>query len=120
MIRTYVPEGGDLIWLDFTPQAGREQVGRGPAVVLSPRTYNRRSKLAIVCTVTTQVKGYPFEISLPKTSPITGVVLADHLRNLDWQARRAEKAGRVPRQVMAEIRERIAALLVLAAHKEAH
>jgi mRNA interferase MazF len=118
VIRSYVPEAGDLIWLDFTPQAGREQAGRRPAVVLSPSVYNRRSRLAIVCPVTNQTKGYPFEVLLPKTSAITGIVLADHLRSLDWQMRGAEKAGRVSRQAMTEILERIALLLGLA--KEAH
>jgi mRNA interferase MazF len=112
-MHSYVPEAGDLIWLDFTPQAGREQAGRRPAVVLSPGTYNRRSRLAIVCPVTNKQKGYPFEVVLPKTLPVTGVILADHLRSLDWQVRRAEKAGRVSRQVMAEILERIAPLLGL-------
>jgi mRNA interferase MazF len=83
VIPSYVPETGDLIWLDFTPQVGREHAGRGPAVVLSPSVYNRRSRLATVCPVTNQVKGYPFEVPLPKTLPIPGVVLADHLGSLD-------------------------------------
>jgi mRNA interferase MazF len=113
-MRSYVPQAGDLIWLDFTAQAGREQAGRRPAVVLSPGIYNRSSRLAIVCPVTNQVKGYPFEVPLPDALPMTGVVLADHLRSLDWQVRRAEKAGRVSRQVMAEILERVAPLLGLA------
>lgn len=112
-MHSYVPEAGDLVWVDFTPQAGREQAGRRPAIVLSPSAYNRRSRLAIVCPITNQVKEYPFEVPLPKTLPITGVVLADHLRSLDWQVRRVEKAGRVSRQLMAEIRERIAPLLGL-------
>ena len=113
-MRSYVPQAGDLIWLDFTAQAGREQAGRRPAVVLSPGIYNRSSRLAIVCPVTNQVKGYPFELPLPDALPMTGVVLADHLRSLDWQVRRAEKAGRVSRQVMAEILERVAPLPGLA------
>jgi mRNA interferase MazF len=114
-VSDYVPEAGDLIWLDSIPQAGHEQAGRRLAVVLSPGVYNRRSRLAIVCPITNHVKGYPFEVPLPKTLPITGVILADHLRGLDWHVRRAEKAGRVSRQVMAEILERIAPLLGLAA-----
>jgi mRNA interferase MazF len=115
VIRSYVPEAGDLIWLDFTPQAGREQAGRRPGVVLSPGAYNRRSGLAIVCPITSQVKGYPFEVHLPKSLPIAGVILADHLRSLDWQVRRAEKAGRVSKMVMAAILERVAPLLGLTA-----
>jgi mRNA interferase MazF len=118
VIRSYVPEAGDLIWLEFTPPAGREAAGRRGAVVLSPSAYNRRSRLAIICPVTHQAKGYPFEVSLPKTSAITGVVLADHLRSLDWQVRGAAKAGRVARQAMTLILERIALLLELA--KDAH
>lgn len=109
--RAYVPDAGDLIWLDFTPQAGREQAGRRPAVVLSPRSYNAKSNLSIVCPVTNQIKGYPFEVRLPDGMPISGAVLADHLKSLDWQQRRAEKAGRVSRRVMEDILDRIAALL---------
>jgi mRNA interferase MazF len=114
-VSDYVPEAGDLIWLDPIPQAGHEQAGRRSAVVLSSGVYNRRSRLAIVCPITNHVKGYPFEVPLPKTLPITGVILADHLRGLDWHVRRAEKAGRVSTQVMAEILERVAPLLGLAA-----
>lgn len=81
--RGYVPDTGDLIWLDFNPQAGREQAGRRPVVVLSPRAYNHKSNLAIVCPITSQVKGYPFEVSVPEGLPIGGVILADHLKSLD-------------------------------------
>jgi mRNA interferase MazF len=109
--RTYVPEAGDLIWLDFNPQVGREQSGRRPAVVLSPATYNAKSDLAIVCPVTTQIKGYPFEVPLPGGLPVSGAVLADHLKSLDWRQRRGETAGRISRGVMEDIRDRIAALL---------
>jgi mRNA interferase MazF len=114
--RAYVPEGGDLIWLDSLLPAGREPAHRRPALVLSPGAYNRKAKRAIVCAVSRKSTGYPFEVSLPVTSPVSGVVLADHLRNLDWQALRAEKAGRVSRHTLAEIRERIAPLLVPAAY----
>lgn len=109
--RTYVPEAGDLIWLDFNPQVGREQSGRRPAVVLSPAAYNAKSDLAIVCPVTTQIKGYPFEVPLPGGLPVSGAVLADHLKSLDWRQRRAETAGRISRGVMKDIRDGIAALL---------
>ena len=110
----YLPDAGDLIWLDFTPQAGREQAGRRPALVLSPRGYNSKTSLAIVCLITNQVKGYPFEVPLPPSGKISGVVLSDHLKNLDWRQRRATKVGRVPPAILRSVRERIAALLELA------
>ncbi len=84
------PNAGDLVWLTFNPQAGREQAGRRPAVVLSPAAYNKRSGLALVWPITSQVKGYPFEVALPHGLPIAGVILADHLKSVDWRARRAE------------------------------
>jgi mRNA interferase MazF len=80
----YVPERGDLLWLTFDPQAGHEQAGRRPALVLSPAAYNRRAKLALVCPITSRAKGYPFEVALPAALPLSGVVLADHLKSADW------------------------------------
>ena len=84
------PRRGDLIWLSFTPQTGREQAGRRPALVLSPEAYNRKTGLALICPVTSKVKGYPFEVPVSTTAGVQGVVLADQLRSLDWRARRAE------------------------------
>jgi mRNA interferase MazF len=112
--REYVPAAGDLIWLDFTPQAGREQSGRRPALVLSPKNYNERTSLAVVCPVTSHVKGYPFEVTLPAASKITGAILADHLKSLDWRQRQAAKAGQVPSSVLQQVRARVAALLEIA------
>ncbi len=109
--RKYVPDSGDLIWLDFTPQAGREQAGRRPAVVLSPRAYNEKTSLAVVCPVTNQVKGYPFEVSLPPGMRIKGAMLSDHLKNLDWRQLKAERAGKIPASLLAQVRGRVAALL---------
>lgn len=109
----YVPDAGDLVWLTFDPQAGREQRGRRPALVLSPRIYNERAQLAIACPITSQVKGYPFEVSLPENGVLTGVVLSDHLKSLDWKERRAEFAGRIPSATLAEVRQRIRPLLGL-------
>jgi mRNA interferase MazF len=106
----YVPDAGDLVWLTFDPQAGREQAGRRPAIVLSPRTYNQRSSLALLCPITSRVKGYPFEIALPEGCGVRGVVLADQIRSLDWKARRATRAGKVPAQILEEIVARIAPL----------
>lgn len=107
----YVPDTGDLVWLDFDPQAGREQAGRRPAIILSPAAYNEKSSLALVCPITGQAKGYPFEVPLPKGLTISGVILSDHLKSLDWRQRRARRAGRAPRQTLEEVRIRLAPLL---------
>ena len=93
-----VPDAGDLVWFTFDPQAGREQAGRRPALILSPASYNRKSGLAVVCPITSHIKGYPFEVELGPNLPVSGVILADHLKSLDWRVRRAEPAGRLPKQ----------------------
>jgi mRNA interferase MazF len=111
VVTSYVPDTGDFIWMTFDPQAGREQAGRRPALVLSPRAYNTRSGLAIVCPVTTQQKGYPFEVAIPPGNRATGAILADHLKSVDWKVRRAEKLGRCPEEAMEEVRARLAPLL---------
>src|SRR5579863_6824127 len=80
------PNTGDLIWLTFTPQSGREQAGRRPALVLSPESYNAKVGLCVVCPVTQHVKGYAFEVPLPDGLPVQGVVLADHIKSADWRA----------------------------------
>lgn len=109
----YVPERGDLVWITFDPQAGHEQAGRRPALVLSPATYNRRANLALVCPITSQAKGYPFEVALPAGLPLSGVVLADHLKSADWLARRTTFAAKVPRAVLAEVTAKLRPLLGL-------
>jgi mRNA interferase MazF len=109
--REYVPDAGDLVWLDFTPQAGRQQAGRKPAVVLSPRSYNEKTSLVVVCPVTSHAKGYPFEVPVPPRQAIKGVILSDHLKGLDWRQRKAQKAGRIPVSLLTQVRDRIAALL---------
>lgn len=109
--RSFVPDAGDLVWLDFSPQAGREQAGRRPAVVLSPRAYNEKTSLAIVCPITTKAKGYPFEVAVPAGSRIGGVILADHLKSLDWRQRRAQRIGKIPHSHHKEVLELISALL---------
>ena len=111
MIGSYIPERGDVIWLDFQPQAGHEQGGRRPAVVLSPRAYNGKVGLALLCPITRQAKGYPFEVKLPAGIEVTGVVLADHVKNLDWQARRAEFICSLPVQVIEDIMAKLAVLI---------
>ena len=107
----YVPDCGDAIWLSFDPQAGREQAGRRPAVVLSPASYNARAGLALVCPITNKVKGYPFESPLPSGLPIQGVILSDHVRSLDWQSRRAEKICALPDGVVEDVAAKISALI---------
>jgi mRNA interferase MazF len=103
----YAPERADVVWLTFDPRVGHEQAGRRPAVVVSPREYNRKVGLALLCPITAQRKGYPFEVEVPEGLPVSGAVLADQLKSLDWKARRAEFLCRLPRAVMGEILARI-------------
>lgn len=111
--RAYVPDAGDLVWLTFDPQAGHEQRGRRPALILSPRVYNAKARLAIACPITSHVKGYPFEVPLPPGEKITGVVLADHVKNLDWQARRVVFEAKASDDIVSDVRERLRVLLGL-------
>lgn len=106
-----IPDRGDIVWLSFTPQAGHEQAGRRPAVVLSPAAYNGKVGLAVLCPITSRAKGYPFEVRIPEGLPVGGVVLSDQVKSLDWRARQAELAGRLPRHVVAEILEKLSTLL---------
>jgi mRNA interferase MazF len=107
----FVPDAGDFVWLTLDPQAGRDQAGRRPALVLSPKTYNAKSGLALACPITNQAKGYPFEVSVPAGQGATGVILADHLKSIDWKARHAEPLGRCTDQVMCEVLAKLAPLL---------
>jgi mRNA interferase MazF len=111
MVKEYVPDKGDLVWLDFNPQTGHEQAGHRPALILSPRAYNRIG-LAIMCPVTTKSKRYPFEVEL-KGVKIKGFVLADQVKSLDWQDRGARYIGRVPTEVLVQVLQRINILLGL-------
>jgi mRNA interferase MazF len=111
MPRNYIPDRGDMVWLQFTPQAGHEQAGHRPAVVLSPRHYNQKSGLALFCPVTSQIKGYPFEARLPHTVPVKGVVLCDQLKSLDWSARQVKLAARLPTEIVDEVLAKARALL---------
>jgi mRNA interferase MazF len=109
--RHYVPDRGDIVWLTFMPRLGHEQAGHRPALVMSPRAYNDKTNLALLCPVTSRVKGYPFEVTLPASGRITGVVLSDQIKSLDWRARRAEFAAQVPQKVVAEVLEKLSVLL---------
>lgn len=107
----YTPERGDIVWLTFTPQAGHEQAGRRPALVLSPGAYNRKVGLAIFCPITSQIKGYPFEVAVPQGLPVNGVVLSDQVKSLDWKARKAEFACRLPESVLTTVLKRLGTLV---------
>ncbi len=107
----YVPEAGDIVWLQFDPQAGHEQAGHRPALVLSPRRYNQARGMMIGCPMTSKIKGYPFEVIVTQSPP--SVVLADQLKSLDWRARNASHKGAVAPAVLAELRAKIKALLQL-------
>lgn len=101
-----IPNRGDLIWLLFPPQAGSEQAGRRPGIVLSPRLYNEHSSLAIVCPITSRERGRLTEVKLPPGLPVSGVVLVDHIRSVDREARKLEIIGRAPDAVLDEINAR--------------
>ena len=105
------PARGDLVWISLTPQAGHEQAGRRPALVVSPLEYNTRVGLALMCPITTRVKGYPFEVALPDHLEISGVVLADQIRSLDWRTRDAQVATTAPEELTAEVLGKLNALL---------
>jgi mRNA interferase MazF len=113
MSTTYIPETGDIIWLNFTPQTGHEQAGRRPAVVLSPQTYNHKTGLLVCVPITSQIKGYPFEVLL-SSSETSGAALADQVKNLDWRSRQAQYKGKVNTSEMQQIKAKISALLQLA------
>jgi len=109
--RDYIPERGDAIWITLDPQAGHEQAGRRPAVVLSPKAYNGKVGLSILCPITNQTKGYPFEVRIPPGLPVEGVILADQVKNLDWAIRDAELICRLSRSTIIEVLEKINVLL---------
>jgi mRNA interferase MazF len=111
MARRYVPARGDVVWLTFNPQAGHEQAGRRPAVVLSPSSYNGKVGLAIFCPITSQVKNYPFEVAIPSVLKLDGVILADQVKSLDWRIRRAEFICKLPQETMGEVRGKLETLL---------
>ncbi len=109
--RSYIPKCGDVVWITLNPQAGHEQAGRRPAVVLSPQTYNSKVGLAILCPITNQVKGYPFEVLLPAGLPIAGAILSDQVKSLDWHARNTELICILSGETISEILEKLSALL---------
>lgn len=109
--KRYIPDRGDLVWINFSPQQGHEQAGRRPAIVISPKRYNERLKLALFCPVTSKVKGYPFEVQLPEDTKVQGVVLCDQIKSLDWQARKIKFIEALPNDTLEEILSKAITLL---------
>ena len=109
--RTYVPQCGDVVWITLNPQAGHEQSGRRPAVVLSPQSYNGKTGLALLCPITNQIKGYPFEVLIPAALPIAGAVLSDQVKSLDWRAGNAELICTLPTETISEVLQKLVTLL---------
>jgi mRNA interferase MazF len=111
MARRYAPARGDVVWITLSPQAGHEQAGRRPALVLSPSAYNGKVGLAILCPITSQVKGYPFEVAVSSGSKLAGVILADQVKNLDWRVRKAKFICKLPRKTTDEVLQKLGTLL---------
>ncbi len=109
MPRAFVPDAGDIVWLQFDPQAGHEQAGHRPALVLSPAAYNGKTGLMLCCPMTTQIKGYPFEVRI--AGDTDSAVLADQVKSLDWRAQRAKLKGRISAAELAEVRAKVMALV---------
>jgi mRNA interferase MazF len=107
----YVPSRGDVVWVDLSRRMGREQSGHRPALIVSPEGYNRRAELALICPITSRVKGYPFEVGLPHGSHVAGVVLADHIRSVDWRARQVEQMGHLPVEFVEAVTRKVSKLL---------
>jgi mRNA interferase MazF len=110
VVKNYIPERGDIVWLDFTPQSGHEQQGKRPAIVLSPQAYNKKAGLALFCPITTKQNGYPFEVKI-EMGKINGVVLSDQIKSLDWQQRGAEFIEKAREEEMTEIVRKLSVLV---------
>ena len=111
MLDRYIPDRGDVIWISLDPQAGHEQAGRRPVLVLSPAAYNGKVGLAIMCPITNQMKGYPFEAAIPSGLPVSGVILSDQVKCLDWQVRKAEFICKLPSEIIKEVQNKLSALI---------
>ena len=109
--KTYIPDRGDVIWITLNPQAGHEQAGRRPALVISPAAYNSKTDLAILCPITSHVKGYPFEVVIPQGLKVSGAVLSDQIKNLDWTARAAEFICKLPDSIVQEVLKKLSTLI---------
>ena len=111
MTSRYIPAQGDIVWLQLNPQAGHEEAGRRPALVVSPKEYNRKVGLALFCPVTSQVKGYPFEVFLPSSLATSGAILSDQVKSLDWRVRKAKRLCTAPEEVVEEVLGKILTLI---------
>jgi mRNA interferase MazF len=105
------PDRGDVVWISLNPQAGHEQAGRRPALVVSPASYNGKVGLAVLCPITSQVKGYPFEVLIPSGLKVAGAVLSDQVKNLDWRARPAQFLCRLPKRTVVEVLQKLGTLI---------
>jgi mRNA interferase MazF len=108
---SYIPDSGDIVWILFDPQAGHEQSGRRPALVLSPRAYNGKVGLAVLCPITSQIKGYPFEVMIPEGLGVSGVILSDQVKSLDWKARKAEFQCKLPPEAHYDVVQKLHTLI---------
>ena len=106
----YIPDSRDIVWITFNPQAGQEQAGRCPALVLSPAAYNGKVGLAILCPITSQIKGYPFEVVIPDSLDISGAILSDQVKSLDWKARKAKFGCKLPSNIFNEVVQKLSTL----------
>lgn len=111
MVTPYIPDRGDLVWLQFNPQSGHEQAGKRPAVIVSPAAYNGKVGLSLLCPVTSKTKGYPFEVPLPPDLPIMGAIVSDQVKSLDWQSRQASFICKVPEETLAQVLSKLELLL---------
>lgn len=109
--KAFIPKRGHIVWIDFDPQSGHEQAGRRPALVISPAAYNEKIGLALLCPITTQVKGYPFEVIIPKGLNVSGVILSDQIKSLDWKNRKVEFGCDAPHEVVNLVLEKLSTLL---------
>ncbi len=107
----YIPKRGDIVWLDFNPQTGHEQSGRRPALILSPFNYNKKTHLALVCPITTQIKSYPFEVLLPIDLSVKGAILSDQIKSLDWRERNATFICELPQNLLNDVTDKVIALI---------
>lgn len=111
MVEEYIPGRGDLVWLQFNPQSGHEQADKRPALVISPASYNGKAGLSLLCPVTSKIKGYPFEVMIPQDLPIEGAILADQVKSLNWQSRKASFICKVPNKTLLEVISKIELLI---------
>ena len=111
MASRYCPRRGDVVWLSFDPQAGHEQAGHRPALVVSPESYNRKVGLALFCPITSQTKGYPFEVVIPSGLAVSGAILADQVKSLDWRARATRFGCELPGETLLEVVAKLGTLL---------